>query len=738
MRVTNRQLIVSLSCCFAAAMAGVGQVYTGAGGAIVFGALALLASLLTLAFAWRYRDQPERTHRQAETIATIGLMLFLPAILLFGLLPALLILLSFAQLGLNMQLAEHKHVHYGIVVSFICLFMGAAKAISGYYLVYITAYAAAAAICLSQLDADRRGVRAIPLWSRANLTMILWLVCMSVAIYLVMPRPPAANFGSQYSEGERYYKASEWDKTANNNDGADGNSTASGGESVIRQHTHTSSGEGFDYPGFHDNFDINDRTINTALGNPLLALMSAPHGAYLNIRTFDHFDGRHWHQHRGGRTLLNLRHQVLELDAGKEANFQQTITVQRNLGPYIPFAPVAVKVHFPADKLARDAYHSLRLPGNLAANTVYTVESALRFHQQRLFTGTELLPGDQDLELPEGLDSRIAKLAADVTHGMTDPMQQALGLESYLRENYRYDFGSVLSSQHDTPLDRFLFETRAGHCEYFASALAILLRSRGIPTRLVTGYSAMIRNPLTGYYEIHALDGHAWVEAWMGDEGWMLLEPTPPFPLPQQSSSNITFDQIQDYVEQLERYTEIGGQQAPTLVGLWASITQLITVLAASMKALIREHAVLLCLCTGVLIAVWLLYRRYRNSIIAWLVFRKVRTYRQRGDCEDARFYLRQLNRMLALRGIARSPGDSLETLCRNPPFDRLDPTQQSSLASQLNVCFYGEGGVVDKQLFKTAVSLVYEQPLTITIGEFKSQVHLNMLSLFTSRLRKL
>jgi hypothetical protein len=97
-----------------------------------------------------------------------GMVIFLPSILIWGLLPGLLIFLAFAQLALNLQLVEHKHVHYGLLVSFICLFMGAAQAITGYYLVFMAIYASAAAVCLRTLNSDRQGSSYVPFQLRSS------------------------------------------------------------------------------------------------------------------------------------------------------------------------------------------------------------------------------------------------------------------------------------------------------------------------------------------------------------------------------------------------------------------------------------------------------------------------------------------------------------------------------------------------------------------------------------------
>jgi hypothetical protein len=75
-------------------------------------------------------------------------------------------------------------------------------------------------------------------------------------------------------------------------------------------------------------------------------------------------------------------------------------------------------------------------------------------------------------------------------------------------------------------VDHFLFEADEGFCEQFASATAVMLRSLGIPTRFVAGYTPGRRNPFTGYYEVRNSDAHTWVEVWFPDVGWYEFDPT--------------------------------------------------------------------------------------------------------------------------------------------------------------------------------------------------------------------
>jgi transglutaminase-like putative cysteine protease len=137
--------------------------------------------------------------------------------------------------------------------------------------------------------------------------------------------------------------------------------------------------------------------------------------------------------------------------------------------------------------------------------------------------------------LPSELDTarvtqRMEALAAEVM-GVGTPLERAGRLEGYLRSSYRYalDLGDQPT---DRPIERFLFETRAGHCEYFATSMVLLLRSQGIPARLVTGYYGAELNPLEGYFIVRLSNAHAWVEGWLPEAGWRMFDPTPAAGMP--------------------------------------------------------------------------------------------------------------------------------------------------------------------------------------------------------------
>ena len=130
------------------------------------------------------------------------------------------------------------------------------------------------------------------------------------------------------------------------------------------------------------------------------------------------------------------------------------------------------------------------------------------------------------LELPP-LDRRIPQLARAFTQGAATDLEKARAIEHSLRTEYRYTL-KLPDREVADPLAYFLFTRRKGHCEYFASAMAVMLRSQGIPTRLATGFQSGIYNPMTELWLVRSSDAHTWVEAWLAGRGWSSFDPTPP------------------------------------------------------------------------------------------------------------------------------------------------------------------------------------------------------------------
>lgn len=137
---------------------------------------------------------------------------------------------------------------------------------------------------------------------------------------------------------------------------------------------------------------------------------------------------------------------------------------------------------------------------------------------------------DRYLQLPK-LDPRIPALARDMTGRAATDVQRARAVERRLRTGYGYTL-ELPDRELADPLADFLFTRKKGYCEYFASAMTVLLRTQGIPARLATGFQNGDYNPLSELWLVRASDAHTWVEAWIPGHGWTTFDPTPPDPNP--------------------------------------------------------------------------------------------------------------------------------------------------------------------------------------------------------------
>ncbi|HTV21012.1 MAG TPA: transglutaminase-like domain-containing protein, partial [Polyangiaceae bacterium] len=133
-------------------------------------------------------------------------------------------------------------------------------------------------------------------------------------------------------------------------------------------------------------------------------------------------------------------------------------------------------------------------------------------------------PRESDLHVPRRLKPRLEDLARQWTAGADTNAEKIAAIERHLKREYGYARSFGRSIGVDPVLD-FLFKRKQGHCEYFASSLALLGRAAGVPTRVVMGYRVSEQSPF-GYYVVRERNAHSWVEAWLGD-GWSTRDATP-------------------------------------------------------------------------------------------------------------------------------------------------------------------------------------------------------------------
>lgn len=142
------------------------------------------------------------------------------------------------------------------------------------------------------------------------------------------------------------------------------------------------------------------------------------------------------------------------------------------------------------------------------------------------------------LQLPEELPQRVKDLAEEITAGADNRYDRVYAVLNYLKENENYTLDTRVPPEGKDFVDDFLFETHAGYCNHFSTAMAVLLRSEGIPARYVKGFGPGKQEVgREGTYLVSEGDAHSWVEVYFPESGWIPFDPTPSIALTGGSSS---------------------------------------------------------------------------------------------------------------------------------------------------------------------------------------------------------
>jgi transglutaminase-like putative cysteine protease len=257
----------------------------------------------------------------------------------------------------------------------------------------------------------------------------------------------------------------------------------------------------------------------------------------------DLFDGQRWRKSKGDGVWLKRagdRYQVGdEVERGPQ--IRQNIILEPTGSPALFVLETPVALFGRLGHLQRDSLGNLRAAYPFPFPISYDVLS-------RMSSGTtEETPGASFLQLP-AVNPRIVELAERAVDGVQQPLEKARSLERFVRGKYRYALEGLPVDVED-PLSTFLFETQQGNCEYFASALAVMLRIVGIPSRVVNGYLGGEWNPYGEYFLIRQSDAHSWVEAHLPGAGWTTFDPTPPAPVSSRRRPLSPVTQLFDYLQ---------------------------------------------------------------------------------------------------------------------------------------------------------------------------------------------
>jgi protein-glutamine gamma-glutamyltransferase len=268
---------------------------------------------------------------------------------------------------------------------------------------------------------------------------------------------------------------------------------------------------------------------------------------------FDHFDGREWTV--GPSTLRLTLRRDLPVPFPIHQHYGGPILTQEvHLEPLdsmmIFGAPRVVRLQGRSDLVTIDDVGNIAV-ASPSARLHYTVESEPEIGDpRRLRIADTLMPHDprwqaRYTQLPP-LPPRIPALARAVAAGSPDPYEAARRVTAWLSRELTYTRVLAAPATAD-PLEDFLFVRRSGNCEYFAAALAVMLRSLGIPARVVNGFQRGEWNPYGRYFMVRLRDAHSWVEVFVDGAGWVTLDPSPRGavePAPMAAPAALWFDAL--------------------------------------------------------------------------------------------------------------------------------------------------------------------------------------------------
>ncbi|MDD2403099.1 MAG: transglutaminase-like domain-containing protein [Victivallaceae bacterium] len=275
-------------------------------------------------------------------------------------------------------------------------------------------------------------------------------------------------------------------------------------------------------------------------GNDLVFRVKSPLKLYWLAKLYDYYDGREWLEsgymksfrlrHNAGAKIISdslEQHFVIEkwfsyrlFSAYRmdniELNHAQNNGFIFNINGY---AAELLQAEFP------------QLPFR------YRVNSLIRLPAKRnIFGGTaidyweERIGRRHYLQLPPRnvISKRLRDKVAAVVKNVRDPYEKAISLRDYLRNNFVYNQFADPVPDGMEPADYFVFDLKTGHCEYFASALAVMARIAGLPARVATGFSPGNYNAMTGYFEVYEYHAHAWTQIFIEGMGWLTFDASPP------------------------------------------------------------------------------------------------------------------------------------------------------------------------------------------------------------------
>lgn len=317
----------------------------------------------------------------------------------------------------------------------------------------------------------------------------------------------------------------------------------------------------------------------------LIMYVQAERGRYWRATVYDTYTGLGWEASTPRTIDLPGERPRIPLTADAQGRIATDIAVEliRPSGRLLFLPQQPVQLSLPAravvagptaldaqtiDDVPPTGLAQLFAKSPLVTGDTYTAVAAIPDPDEQSLrqAGTEYPPeiAEHYTRLPATVPPEVAQLARELTEGLETPYDKAKAIERYLR-TIPYDESIPPPPPGEDGVYYFLFDIRAGYCDYYASAMAVMLRSLGIPARIAQGYSqGRLINPEAHVYEVRGLNAHTWVEVYFPGFGWIEFEPTaaepalnrPPRP-PEMNEPETTLGQNGENQSPAERENQL-------------------------------------------------------------------------------------------------------------------------------------------------------------------------------------
>ncbi len=299
------------------------------------------------------------------------------------------------------------------------------------------------------------------------------------------------------------------------------------------------------YYGF--NSQINQNLRGEMKPKVVMRVRSQAEG-FWRVLAFDRYTGKGWEISRNAQTLTVKRpswsYRLFfpgSTTTGRTQEVVQTYTVVSDLPNLVPALAYPKEIYFPTPEMAVDAEDGLRAPVGLSENLTYTVISEVPYRDRTLLglASTSYPKNIQQhyLQIPPPIAAKVRQRTQEILatspHTLSSAYEQTLYVAQYLKQHYSIPTPLALPylGENEDLVETFLFKHKGGYPDHFSTTLTVMLRSIGIPARLVAGFAPGQFNPFTGLYIVRNTDAYAMTEVYFPKFGWFAFDPIPGHPL---------------------------------------------------------------------------------------------------------------------------------------------------------------------------------------------------------------